>query len=175
MLRIVVISSLCLAACDVGELPGATTGGGVPDAGNGCVDQAAEVPVGHHVPPMTQGCMSQAACHNEALGLGAMAPAYSYAGLAYKGDKTTPAAGSTIIVTLGTAEKHVTVADNGEFFLVPGVAGLDPPTNTMTASTAATVCPNVIKMVGILTQGGGDCGKAGCHGPTDVQGPIYIQ
>lgn len=176
MLRIVVISSLCLVACDVGQLPGATTdggGGSGTDSGNGCVPLAADIPPGHHVPPMTQGCMSQAACHNEALGLGLAAPAYTYAGLVYKPDKVTPAGGATVIVKVGDAEKHVVVSDNGEFALVAGVAGIDPPTNTATGQTSTTTCPNVLPMVAPLTQGGGDCGKSGCHGPADVQGPIY--
>lgn len=151
------------------------TGSGGPDAGNGCVPLATDIPVGHHVPPMTQGCMSQAACHNEALGLGPAAPAYTYAGLVYKMDKVTPAGGATVIVKIGAAEKHVTVSDNGEFALVAGVAGIDPPTNTMFANTSATTCPNINAMVGVLTQGGGDCGKSGCHGPTDPQGVIYVQ
>jgi hypothetical protein len=180
MLRIVVISSLCLAACDVGQLPaiGATndsgTGGG-DTGGNGCIDLATDIPPGHHVPPMTQGCMSQAACHNEALGLGTAAPAYTYAGLVYKADKTTPAGGATVIVKLGAAEKHVTVSDNGEFALVAGVAGIDPPSNTAPANTSATACPSLTPMVGVLTQGGGDCAKSGCHTPGVGQGVIYIQ
>lgn len=179
MLRIVVISSLCLVACDVGQLPGATTDGGGSgsgtDSGNGCIEASTDVPPGHHVPPMTQGCMSQAACHNEALGLGTAAPAYTYAGLVYKIDKTTPAGGSTVIIKVGDAEKHVTVSDNGEFALVAGVAGIDPPTNTMTGQTSATACPTINAMVGPLTQGGGDCNKGGCHTPGVGQGVIYVQ
>jgi hypothetical protein len=176
MARIVVIFSLCLAACDVGELPqlGGDGGAGDSGSGNGCVDLAAPAPVGHHTPPHAEGCMSAAGCHNTALGLGTGAPAYSYGGLLFKMDKTTPYAGATIIVTLGAAEKKATVSDNGEFFLVPGVAGLDPPTNAMTALTKATACPTApIAMVGALTQGGGDCQKSGCHTAGVGQGVIY--
>ena len=179
MARTFVIFSLCLAACDVGELPGATGdgGGGGGDgsgSGNGCVEIAATVPPGHHNPPMVTGCMSAAGCHNQALGLGTAAPAYSYAGMLYKADKVTPYGGASIVVKLGAAAKTVTVSDNGEFAMVPGVAGLDPPDNAMTATTSASGCPNVAPMVGVLTQGGGDCNKGGCHTPGVGQGAIYL-
>jgi hypothetical protein len=174
MARIVVTFLLCLAACDVGELPDLTGDGGADTGGNGCVEVSAAPPIGHHNPVMQQGCMSQAACHNAALGLGTGAPEYSYGGLLYKADKTTPYAGGTIIVTLGSAEKKVTVSDNGEFFLVPGVAGLDPPTTDMRASTKATACPSApVAMVGTLGAGDGDCNKGGCHTPGTGQGVVY--
>lgn len=120
------------------------------------------------------GCMSAAGCHNEALGLGTAAPAYSYAGTLYKADKVTPYAGATIVVKLGSAEKKVVASDTGQFWMVPGVAGIDPPTNTMTATTSASGCPNVAPMVGVLTQGGGDCNKGGCHAVGVGQGVVYL-
>jgi hypothetical protein len=162
MARIVVIfSSLWLAACDVGELPGLTGDGGADASGNGCDTIAATIPTGHHNPPMTTGCMSAAGCHNQALGLGTGAPEYSYAGMLYKADKVTPYGGATIVVKLGSAVKKTVASDNGEFYMVPGVAGIDPPTNTQ-------------PMVGALTQGGGDCNKGGCHTPGVGQGAIYL-
>jgi len=124
---------------------------------------------------MVQGCMSAAGCHNQALGLGNQAPAYSYGGLLYKTDKTTPYAGASIIVTRGTAANRATVSDNGEFYMVPGVAGLDAPDNATRASTQATACPNIVGMVGTLGQGDGDCNKGGCHTPGAGQGVIYAQ
>ena len=173
MARIVVILSLCLAACDVGELPGTGgDGGGSGDAGNGCVALSATPPNGHHNPGM--GCMSAAQCHNQALGLGTAAPAYSYGGTLYKADKTTPFAGATIIIKLGSAEKKVTVADNGNFWMVPGVAGLDDPTVAMRAQTSATSCPNILPMTGTLGAGDGNCAKSGCHTPGVAQGAIYL-
>ena len=176
MFRIAVISSLVLAACDVGQLPGATPDGGTggTDTGNGCIEVSTAIPPGHHVPAMPQGCMSQAACHNEALGLGPAAPPYTYGGLLYKADKVTPAGGATVIVKLGDMEKHITAADNGEFFLVPGVAGMEPPTVDMRAHTTATVCPAVLPMVGTLGPGDGDCAKSGCHTPGVGQGVVYV-
>lgn len=177
MARIVVIFSLCLAACDVGQLPGTTPdgGGGSGDSmgsGNGCIAVSATPPDGHHNPGM--GCMSAAGCHNQALGLGTGAPAYSYGGTLFKADKTTPFAGATIVVKLGTAEKSVTVANNGNFWLVPGVAGIDSPTNTTQGETKASGCPDVTPMVGKLTQGGGDCNKSGCHTPGTGQDSIHL-
>ncbi|HEY5950272.1 MAG TPA: hypothetical protein VIV40_32485 [Kofleriaceae bacterium] len=175
MARIVVTFLLCLAACDVGQLPGATgDGGGSGDAsGNGCVEVSATPPDGHHNPGM--GCMSAAGCHNQQLGLGTGAPAYTYGGTLYKADKTTAYGGATIIVTLGAAEKKVTTASNGNFWLVPGVAGLDAPTTAMRASTKATACPNILPMTGTLGAGDGDCNKGGCHTPGAGQGAIYVQ
>lgn len=144
------------------------------DTGNGCVEISATPPAGHHVPPMVTGCMSAAGCHNSALGLGANAPEYSYGGMAYKLDKVTPAAGATIIVKMGDKLKQTTVSDNGEFFMVPGIAGMDAPTNESLATTSASGCPNVAPMVAPLAAGGGDCNKAGCHDPGGIQGVVYL-
>ena len=141
------------------------------DSGNGCAEISATPPNGHHNPGM--GCMNAAGCHNQALGLGTGAPAYSYAGTLYKADKTTAYAGATIVVKLGTAEKQIVTADNGNFWMVPGVAGLDPPTNTATATTKASGCPTVLPMAGPLTQGGGNCNSAACHA-VGAQGPVYL-
>src|SRR5258708_234928 len=106
MVRIVVILSLCLAACDVGDLPGLGGDAGSGDGGgNGCVAVSATPPDGHHNPGM--GCMSAAQCHNTALGLGVGAPAYTYGGTVFKPDKTTPYAGAWIVVKLGSAEKKI--------------------------------------------------------------------
>ena len=92
----------------------------------------------------------------------------------YKADKTSPYSGGTVIVTLGTAEKKVTAADNGEFFMVPGVAGLDPPTINDRASTKATACPTApTAMAGTLGPGDGDCQKGGCHTIGTGQGAVY--
>ena len=174
MARIVVIFSLCLAACDVGQLPGTTPdgGGGSGDAmgsGNGCIAINANPPDGHHNPGM--GCIA-AGCHLTGQ-TGTGAPAYSYAGTLYKADKTTALAGASVVVTVGTAAKTVVTANNGNFWLVPGVAGIDPPTNTMTGDTKASGCPDVTPMVGKLTQGGGNCNSAACHA-TGAQGPIHL-
>jgi len=173
MVRIVVILSLCLAGCEVGELPNLNAD--AAGSGNGCVDVSPAPPIGHHVPVMAMGCMAAANCHNQALGLGVGAPAYSYGGVLFKADKTTPYAGGTVIVKLGNAEKKITAADNGEFFMVPGVAGMDPPTAAMRAQTSATACPTISAMAGTLGAGDGDCQKSGCHTPGVGQGVVYAQ
>ncbi len=181
MARIVVIFSLLFAAaCDVGELPGLTDSGTGEMGGNGCVNVAAtaDIPPGHHPAghaSKTVGCMSAASCHSQALGLGTGAPAFSYGGLLFKSDKTTPYGGATIIVTLGAAEKTTVTSDNGEFYMVPGAAGIEAPTNTMPATTKATGCPTITPMGGQLLQAGGDCNKGGCHTPGAGQGAIYLQ
>jgi hypothetical protein len=169
MARIVVIACL-LAACEVGTLPvvGGDSGGTI----SGCVDVSMTIPSGHHNAGL--GCMDAAGCHNQALGLGTAAPAYSYAGTLYKADKVTPFPGATILVSLGNAQKKITAADNGNFWMVPGVAGMDPPTVAMRAQTTATACPNVIPMVGSLGAGDGNCNKANCHTQGVGQGVIYV-
>jgi hypothetical protein len=171
MVRIAVILLLGLGACDVGELPGV---GGVDGSisGSGCVNLSMTPPSGHHNQGM--GCMSAAQCHNQALGLGVGAPAYSFGGTLFKADKTTPYAGATIVVKMGNAEKKVVTADNGNFWLVPGVAGLDPPTATTRASTTATACPTLMPMTGTLGAGDGNCAKTGCHAMGVGQGVITL-
>jgi hypothetical protein len=121
------------------------------------------------------GCMSAAQCHNQALGLGVGAPAYSYGGTLFKLDKTTPYAGATIIVKLGSALNKIKVANNGNFWAVPGVAGIDEPTAAMRASTSATSCPTVTLMTGTLGPGDNNCAKTGCHTPGAGQDVITLQ
>lgn len=175
------VGGVCVAAAlDAGidgafdSMPDASPVDAPPDAPPDayCDPISATPPVGHH--NAGTGCMSAAQCHNQALGLGTGAPAYSYGGTLYKTDKTTPFAGATIVLKLGTAEKSVVVADNGNFWMVPGVAGLDPPTTILAATAKASGCPDVVPMVGTLTAGGGDCNKGGCHTPGVGQGVIHL-
>jgi hypothetical protein len=177
MARIVVIVSLLvLAACDVGELPGLTDSGGVTgDSGNGCAPlvAAADVVAGHHPEghqSRTIGCMSAAGCHNAAQA--PAGPVFSYGGLLFKADKTTPYGGATIVVKLGTAEKRAVASANGEFWLTP--EQIAAPTNEMQGKTDASGCPNVAPMVTPLVAGSGDCNKGGCHTPGAGQGVVYL-
>ena len=78
-----------------------------------------------------------------------------------------------MFTTATMEEKKIPVADNGEFFMVPGVAGMDPPTVTNRAQTTATACPSIHQMVGTLGAGDGDCQKSGCHTPGVGQGVVY--
>jgi hypothetical protein len=174
MLRIAVISSIFLAACDVGSIQGAGTDGGSTDgsgSGSSCENVAASPPDGHHNPGM--GCRSAASCHNAALGLGAGAPEYSYGGTLYKDQAgTMPYGGATIFFTQGTKTVKTTTATNGNFWLPPAL--LAGPSATMTSKTKASACPNTTEMAGALTAGGGDCNSGSCHAPGSTQGPIYV-
>jgi hypothetical protein len=187
MTRTVVILSLLLAACDVGSIEQGSTGtdGGGSGSGSGSnceTINAANAPDGHHTDQTAitqatamQGCMSNAGCHNEAKGLGTGAPAYTYAGTLFKDTAgTQPLAGATIFVKLGATEKKVVTANNGNFWFVGGVAGIEAPTNAMTAQTRASACPPPdAAMVGALVQGGGDCNS--CHKtPGGTTLPMYI-
>jgi hypothetical protein len=174
MLRIVVISSLLLAACDVGEIPGAGTGdgGGSGDgsgSGSNCEVIAAAPPDGHHNEGM--GCRTAGACHNAQLGLGTGAPEYSVAGTVYKDTAgTMPYPGATIIVTVGGTTKKTISATNGNFWFVPAL--LPGPTATMTGTTSASACPNTTPMGGLLVGGGGDCNNCHRNGGTTL--PVYV-
>jgi len=178
MVRIVVIFSVCLLACDVGTYTGAVGGGG-PDGGGGggdgsgsgvvCENISATPPDGHHNPGQT--CIA-AGCHLQGQ-TGTNAPAWSYAGTLYKeAAGTNPFPGATILVKLGGTEKKVITATNGNFWFVPGAAGLDPPTNTATANAKASGCPDTTPMVGALVQGGGNCNN--CHKIGGTTSPIHL-
>lgn len=173
MTRIAVIVSVVLAACDVGSLPGfgPDGGGGSGDGSSAvCEPISANIPAGNHNPGMS--CIA-AACHL-AGNLGTGAPAYSYAGTLYKDTAgTTPYPGATIFVKLGGVEKKTITADNGNFWFVPGAAGLESPTAAMQGDTRASGCPTITPMVGKLVLGGGNCNN--CHrGAGGTTLPIYL-
>lgn len=177
MTRIAVILSVLIAACDVGSIQQANTGtdggdGGGSGSGSGTdceTVNTANAPDGHHNPGMS--CIV-AGCHlagQEGTG----APAYSYAGTVYKDTAgTTPLVGGAVFVKLGATEKKTLSATNGNFWFVPGIAGLDSPTNAMTATTKASACPNSPPMIGALVQGGGNCNN--CHRPGGTAAPVYV-
>jgi hypothetical protein len=133
---------------------------GTPDASS-CEPVTEMPPDGHHNPGM--GCMTSAGCHDETLGLGVGATAYSYAGTLYKdsfGGAAFP--GGTIVVLRGTAERKLVTAVNGNFWIASGMAGLDPPTNTNPATARASACPSYEQaMPGMLLEGDGNCNM--CH------------
>jgi len=172
MLRTAVILSLC-AACDVGALPGHGPDGSTGGDGSSAICEQLNVtpPAGHHNDGM--GCMTNSQCHNSALGLGLNAPAYAYGGTLYKDSAGTQKfAGATIFVKLGGTEKKVITADNGNFWITQGAAGLDPPSITMQAQTRASGCPDTASMVGPLQQGGGNCNN--CHRNGGTTSPIHL-
>jgi len=176
MLRLAVIATL-LAACDVGEIPGATGDGGGSGSGSGsadgggsgsnCENISATPPDGHHNDGMT--CVSSG-CHLEGM-TGAGAPAYSLGGTLYKDSAgTMPYAGATVLVTINGATKKAITATNGNFWFVPAL--VPSPTNAMTGSTSASGCPNTLSMSGLLVQGGGDCNN--CHRTGGTTSPIHL-
>lgn len=186
MTRIAVILSVFIAACDVGSIYQANTG---TDGGNGSGSgsgsdcetiNVANAPDGHHTDQTAvtqataaQGCMSNAGCHNAAKGLGTGAPEYTYAGTLYKDVAgTQPLAGAAVFFKLGATEVKTLSATNGNFWITPGVGGLDAPTNAMTGTTKASGCPNTHSMVGVLVQGGGDCNS--CHKTGGTTTPMYV-
>lgn len=173
MLRIVVISSLFLAACDVGEIPGATTdgGGGGGDSGgsgNGCVDTVtpAAAPHSHaddQTPKTGQSCM-QAGCHLT----GGAGPTFSFAGTVYTTPQATaPKPGATVKVEFNGTTVTAVSDEAGNFY--------STQTITLPAKTLATACPTVAPMVGMIVTGGGNCNN--CH--STQQGaqtlPVYVQ
>lgn len=192
MTRIALIFIL-LGACDVGSV---LVNQMTTDSGAGSGDGAVSANCVQPVNPTTNvdslddgtmvgGCLSNAACHNQTLGLGTGAPAYSYAGTIYHDAAgTQPYSGATIEITLvmngvPTVTKLVS-ASNGNFFTTQLLAAA--PTATQPAMAAAATCPTSTPMTNTLvpataaapTQGGGNCNA--CHTTaTGAQAPpIYL-
>ncbi len=176
------LSSLFVAACTVGELPtagGGNTGGnntsgvdaGSPpgtDAGgahaNGCIDRIVP-PGGSHThlagggTNAGLGCVV-AACHL-ASNPGPNAPGFQFAGTVYKPDGTTPSTGVTIQVKSPGGTVAIGVTDDaGNFNIMQGSLQQAFP-----ATTNVTACPNLTPMVGQLVQAGTVTGNNcnGCH------------
>ncbi len=157
-----------LAACDVGEVPGPGGGTDAPGAAL-CVDRG-QVGAAHlHAGNVThagEGCIA-VGCHL-AGSLGAGAGAYTAAGTVYKADGTTPNGGAVVRVVMGSTTLKGFADDAGNFFITGAV--------TFPANTDTTACPDVTRMSGALTQGGGNCnGGAACHQAGGTQGVIKFQ
>ncbi len=187
MARIAVLAFL--AACDVGSVltqQEMNTDAGGSGMGS-CEPLFTPVPADNiHTTPVDptkptnagQGCMTAAGCHNLALGLGAGAPEYSYAGTLYlDAAGTMPAAGATILLTSAGVTRKLIAGNTGNFTEVPGL--LAGPSGTSTATSSASSCPTTTAMVGLLVAGNGNCNQGGtCHGTgaagTGTQGPIHV-
>ena len=178
------LSSLFVAACTVGELPktgGGGTGGndttgvdaggnmGGTDAGgahaNGCIDRIVPPGDAHQhggaggPTHAGEGCVVTA-CHL-ASSPGPGAPGFQFAGTVYKPDGTTPSTGVTLQVKSAAGKIAVGVSDSaGNFNIVAGTLQAAFP-----ATTNVTACPNLMPMVSQLVQAGtvpgGNCN--GCH------------
>jgi hypothetical protein len=166
------LSSLWVAACTVGELPEASNNQGTDaggEMGNGCQNRnAAPDPPHDHggVAGATNAGMSCVAsgCHLEGA-TGTDAPAFEFAGTVYKTGAVAPNAGVIITITKvadGTTASAIT--DTAGNFHVPAgmLAGAFPATVNVSA------CPTISKMVGQLAADTGpSCNGGGtCHGAT---------
>lgn len=159
-MRLVLFTSLLLAACSVGEVGTANNtggdGGGTTDGSkdpNACVNRLTPADPKHtHAAGGTsnQGmnCIV-AGCHlNSALGTGA--PGYQFAGTLYVTGGTTPSAGALIRITSGTMVLMAYSDADGNFSFPAGSI----PGNFM-ANTNVTACPTVMPMTTQLVGGGG--------------------
>jgi hypothetical protein len=168
------LSSLFVAACTVGEIPrtggaddtpGNDAGNPAMDGGavgNGCINRAAaDVPHIHTAggTHAGEGCIV-AGCHL-ANNLGAGAPGFQFAGTVYKPDAAkTPSAGATVLVKSAAGATAKALTDSGGNFYIP--SGMLP--NPFPATVNASACPTLTPMAGSLVQGGGNCTSAACHG-----------
>jgi hypothetical protein len=153
----VLVLGLLAAGCSVGEFgPDATSSAA-------CVDRvtppiAAHIHTDDNTTHAGRGCVT-AACHLVGA-TGAAAPAYQFGGTVYKLDGTTPSAGVTIRIRAPSGMVATGVTDDAGNFRIPAGALPDP----FPAVVNATACPTVASMVATLSQGGGDCNNASCHG-----------
>lgn len=173
MLRIVVISSLFVAACDVGSIPAAVpdgggSGGGGQDgpAGNGCVDTVTPAALKHAHADGT-GSKRNAACMQAGCHLaGGAGPTFTFAGtVSTAPDGITPKPGATIKVEAGGTTISAVADEDGNFY--------STQTITLPAKTLATACPTVAPMVGMIVTGGGNCNN--CHVTGGTTLPVYVQ
>lgn len=160
------VSSLFVVACSVGEVVGNTSDGGSDGSGMGsaCLDRI--MPAGEaHVHSAAAGGGTNAGmgcvisgCHL-ASAPGTDAPGFQFAGTLYKPGGTTPNAGAVIRVKSSAGMEVKGYTDSaGNFSISAGVL-----MNPFPATTNATACPTTTPMVGSLTTGGGNCNAAGCH------------
>src|SRR5512135_976940 len=170
MTRIVVILSLCLAACDVGDASkgqnGLVTDSGVKmDTGSGGGADAAPLTPHNHTAPLNaanptnagQPCLS-ANCHGTVTPAG---PQFAFAGTVYTTSAHTAGAGN-VMVHAGTLLARSDTA--GNFYAYA------PPNITIPCMTDVTT----MTMSAPLATGGGDCNSSNCHQqPNGSQGGIY--
>jgi hypothetical protein len=177
MLRIVVISSLFVAACDVGSIPGAGPdggGGGGGDgsgsgSGNECVDAVTPAAAKHTHADGTgskrgDACMA-AGCHLTG-NTGAGAPPFTFAGtVSTASDGNTPKPGATVKVIFASTTIASVADEDGNFY--------STQTITLPAKTLATACPTIAPMASMIVAGGGNCNN--CHTTGGTTTPIYVE
>ncbi|MBV8756234.1 MAG: hypothetical protein JO257_03095 [Deltaproteobacteria bacterium] len=132
----------------------APAGSGSGSGSNGCLNQSANLPDGHHNPG--QDCMN--GCHNHG---------FTLSGTIYTSvNSNTAVVGATVVATDANNQviKMVT-ATNGNFYTTSPV--------TFPVTVLATECPNITPMSAQLTSGQGGCNKVGCH-TAGAQGHIHL-
>ena len=172
MLRTVVISTLFVAACDVGSIPGATpdgNGGGGGDgsgSGSACVDAVTPAAPKHiHADDSTskrnKACITPA-CH----GTGGAGPMFTFAGtVSTAANGTTAKPGATVKVIFGSTTIAAAADEDGNFY--------STQTITLPAKTLATSCPTIAPMSGMIVAGGGNCNN--CHVTGGTTTPVYVE
>jgi hypothetical protein len=166
------LSSLTLAACTVGEVGMTSSNNNGPDAGmgndggsgsgsnkdpNACLDkQATPTAETDHSAPVVAGNKTNAGqncivagCHqNNALGSGA--PGFQFAGTVYKAGTTQPNPGIAVRVVSGATVLTTYTDAAGNFYFPAGSLS-----GTFTATTSVSSCPTITKMVTTLAGGNG--------------------
>ncbi len=165
---VVVISSLFLAACEVGEIPEVTSdGGGSADGmGNGCVDVVSPAAAKHiHAAGGTSNAGQQ--CLNAGCHAAGTAQPFTFGGTVFTAsDGNTAKPGTTIKVKSGATTITAISDEDGNFY--------GTQTVTFPADTLGTACPTVAVMVSDLQAADADCNR--CHkkvGGTTL--PIFVQ
>jgi hypothetical protein len=175
MSRLAIRSALvlsCLFACSVGEVP-TNTG---PDGGNGSACVARVAPPGPSHTHLAgggtnagQNCVA-AGCHL-AGNTGTDAPAYQFGGTVYAAGTTTPSAGATVQLKVGTMVYPALTDEAGNFSFPAGTVQ-----GTFSATVVVSACPAVMSMPDALTSGGNpsenNCN--GCHGLAGTKPPITL-
>jgi hypothetical protein len=175
-MRIVLLTSLLLAACSVGEV--GTVNNNAPDggngsgdgggSGNGCVDRITPAGDAHEhggtggPTHAGENCI-QSLCHLNS-NLGPNAPGYQFAGTLYVAGTTNPQAGATVRIKPATGAALATVTDAAGNFHFPAGS----LSGTFSAATDVTACPTVTSMVAQLVSGGGAGANScnSCHAKT---------
>jgi hypothetical protein len=183
------LSSLLVSACTVGEIPprnqqsSGTDAGGA--TGNGCVDRLAP-PVDKHshddggTDNAGQDC-TQGGCHMQGAagtsGKGNKAPEYLYGGTVYKNDQTTPDQGAAITLIAGGVTGTYYTDAGGNFYVMVGDATF--PSAIQSGKVASSACPNILQMQTVLSQSGCSNSNGACHLKTGTLqygsgGKIYV-
>jgi hypothetical protein len=184
------LSSLFVAACTVGEIPDknqsnpgidAGSGSGTIDGGgvgsNGCVNRL--LPPGPaHVHAAGGGTnagldCTVGGCHKKgATGTGA--PAFRFAGTVYKADGTTASQGAAIVFKSGATTGAFYSDDAGNFSVLDGDTSI--PTPFSSGNVSVSGCPTIHAMGGTVTESTPPigCGTLACHAPGGGGGKLTL-